>query len=147
MKLLLDFPTVGEPHYGQAVEASLIKDKSVKFFKIEENQNPYVAKGEGAAKVTRNGNRIDVYLTQIRSHFVPDNIEGIKMGDEVYWHVTNLEQDWDVPHGFAVKGANNAELLVMPGVRVSPANSNVALTFSTGKNMPDTATAPPLLEN
>ncbi|MGM0547287.1 MAG: Sec-dependent nitrous-oxide reductase, partial [Bacteroidota bacterium] len=25
------------------------------------------------------------------------------------------EQDWDVPHGFAMKGANNAELLVMPG--------------------------------
>jgi nitrous-oxide reductase len=179
MKLLLDFPTVGEPHYGQAVEASLIKDKSVKFFKIEENQNPYVAKGEGAAKVTRNGKRIDIYLTQIRSHFVPDNIEGIRMGDEVYWHVTNLEQDWDVPHGFAVKGANNAELLVMPGetqsfkwlpekpgiypfyctdfcsalhqemqgyVRVSTSNSNVALTFSTGKNMPDTSTDPPLLD-
>ena len=42
-------------------------------------------------------------------------IEGIKMGDEVYFHVTNLEQDWDVPHGFAIKGAANAELLVMPG--------------------------------
>ena len=54
-------------------------------------------------------------MTAIRSHFSPDNIEGVKMGDEVYFHVTNLEQDWDVPHGFAVKGANNAELLVMPG--------------------------------
>ena len=28
---------------------------------------------------------------------------------------TNLEQDWDVPHGFAVIGARTAELLVMPG--------------------------------
>jgi nitrous-oxide reductase len=37
------------------------------------------------------------------------------MGDEVYFHVTNLEQDWDVPHGFAMKGARNAELLIMPG--------------------------------
>ena len=54
-------------------------------------------------------------MTSIRSHFTPDNIEGVKMGDEVYFHVTNLEQDWDVPHGFAVKGANNAELLIMPG--------------------------------
>ncbi len=35
-----------------------------------------------------------------------DCIEGVKMGDEVYFHVTNLEQDWDVPHGFAVKGNN-----------------------------------------
>ena len=54
-------------------------------------------------------------MTAIRSHLAPDNIEGIKQGDEVYFHVTNLEQDWDVPHGFAVKGANTAELLVMPG--------------------------------
>jgi len=37
------------------------------------------------------------------------------MGDEVYFHVTNLEQDWDVPHGFAVKAGNTAELLIMPG--------------------------------
>jgi len=33
----------------------------------------------------------------------------------VYFHVTNLEQDWDVPHGFSVMGAQNAELLIMPG--------------------------------
>jgi len=36
-------------------------------------------------------------------------------GDEVFFHITNLEQDWDVPHGFAVMGANTSELLVMPG--------------------------------
>ena len=54
-------------------------------------------------------------MTAIRSHFVPDNIEGVQVGDTVYFHVTNLEQDWDVPHGFAVTGARNSELLVMPG--------------------------------
>jgi nitrous-oxide reductase len=116
MKLLLDFPTIGEPHYGQAVAASVIRDKSVKIYDINKNKHPYVTKGEGQAKVVRNGKRVDVYITQIRSHFVPDNIEGIKMGDQVYWHVTNLEQDWDVPHGFAIKSAPNiAELLVLPG--------------------------------
>ncbi len=51
----------------------------------------------------------------IRSHFPPDNIEGIKVGDKVYFHLTNLEQDWDTPHGFSVMGARNEELLVMPG--------------------------------
>ena len=115
MKLLLDFPTIGEPHYAQACLASLIKDKSVKMFKIEENSHPYVAKGEKETKVVREGNKVHVYMTAIRSHLSPDNIEGIKMGDEVYFHVTNLEQDWDVPHGFAIKGASNAELLIMPG--------------------------------
>jgi len=105
-------------------------------------------------------------MTSMRSHFVPDNIEGVKVGDVVYFHVTNLEQDWDTPHGFAIKGSTSSELLVMPGetqtlkftpkesdiypfyctdfcsalhqemqgyLRVSPAGSNVALSFSTGK--------------
>jgi nitrous-oxide reductase len=54
-------------------------------------------------------------MTAIRSHLAPDNIEGIQVGDEVYFHITNLEQDWDVPHGFAVMGASNSEILIMPG--------------------------------
>jgi nitrous-oxide reductase len=115
IQLILDFPTIGEPHYAQSCAADLIKNKSVKFFKIEENTNPFVSKGEGETKVVRKGNRVDVNMTAIRSHITPDNIEGIRMGDEVYFHVTNLEQDWDIPHGFAIKGNNNAELLVMPG--------------------------------
>lgn len=115
MKMILDFPTVGEPHYAEALPASLIEKNSIKIYKIENNQNPYVSKGEGTTKVERKGNEVHVYMTAIRSHFAPDNIEGIKMGDVVYFHLTNLEQDWDVPHGFAVKGSNNAEILVMPG--------------------------------
>ena len=115
MQLLLDFPTIGEPHYAQALPADLIRQKSVKFFKIEDNAHPYATKGEKQAKVVREGNKIHVYMTAIRSHFVPDNIEGVKVGDEVYFHVTNQEQDWDIPHGFAVKGNNNAEILIMPG--------------------------------
>ncbi len=115
MQMILDFPTIGEPHYAQIVPADVIKNNSLKIFKIEDNHNPYVSQGEGATKVVRDKNRVDVYMTAIRSHLTPDNIEGIKMGDEVYFHVTNLEQDWDVPHGFAIKGATNGELLVMPG--------------------------------
>ena len=115
MQLILDFPTIGEPHYAQAVPADLISKNQTKIFKIDDNKHKYVAKGEKESKVVRDGNKVHVYMTSIRSHFSPDNIEGIKMGDEVYFHVTNLEQDWDVPHGFAIKGANNAELLIMPG--------------------------------
>jgi nitrous-oxide reductase len=115
MQLVLDYPTIGEPHYAQGIAAGMIRDKSVKFFKIEENNHPYVSKGEGTTKVVRTGNKVDIYMTAIRSHLTPDNIEGVKLGDEVYFHVTNIEQDWDVPHGFAIKGAANAELLIMPG--------------------------------
>ncbi len=115
MKLLLDFPTVGEPHYAEAIPASLVAPKSKRIYKIEENEHPFVTKSEKDARVVRDGKRVDVYMTAIRSHLAPDNIEGIQIGDEVYFHVTNLEQDWDIPHGFAIKGATNAELLVMPG--------------------------------
>lgn len=116
MQLILDFPTIGEPHYAQAAPADLIRNNGqLKFYKIADNNHPYVTKGEKEAKVTRQGNQVHVYMTSIRSHFAPDNIEGVKVGDEVYFHVTNLEQDWDVPHGFAVKGADNGELLIMPG--------------------------------
>jgi nitrous-oxide reductase len=163
MRLLLDFPTIGEPHYAQAIPADLIKSKSVQYFRLEDNHHPHVTKRPADTRIVREGNIVRVYMTTIRSHFAPDNLEGIRVGDQVYFHVTNLEQDWDVPHGFAIMGANNAELLIMPGqtktllwepkrpgiypfyctdfcsalhqemqgyVRVSPANSTVALNWS-----------------
>jgi len=82
---------------------------------LEENEHPHRTLIEADTKVIRKGNEVHIYGTLIRSHIAPDNIEGIKVGDKVFWHITNLEQDWDVPHGFAIMGANNAELLIMPG--------------------------------
>ena len=138
----------------------------VKVFKLEDNKHPYACKSEKDARVEKKGKTVHVYMTSIRSHFYPDNIEGVNVGDTVYFHVTNLEQDWDTPHGFAIKGSTNAELLLMPGetatlkfvpktadiypfyctdfcsalhqemqgyLRVSPVNSNVPITYSTGK--------------
>ncbi|MEO9256749.1 MAG: nitrous oxide reductase, partial [Crocinitomicaceae bacterium] len=116
MELILDFPTIGEPHYAQAVSADVILNNGqLKFYKIEDNHHQYVTKSEKESRVVRTGNQVHVYMTCMRSHFSPDNIEGIQVGDEVYFHVTNLEQDWDVPHGFAIKNARTAELLIMPG--------------------------------
>ena len=170
MQLLLDFPTIGEPHYAQAAPADLIRNNGqLKIYDIKKNNHPRVAKGEKETKVVREGNKVHVYMTMVRSHFSPDNIEGIKVGDDVYFHITNLEQDWDVPHGFAIRNAPTAELLIMPGetatlhykatkvgivpfyctdfcsalhqemsgyMRVSPAGSNVPLTYSLGTNLP-----------
>ncbi|PCE64097.1 Sec-dependent nitrous-oxide reductase [Sediminicola luteus] len=166
MELLLDFPTVGEPHYAAGIPADIIKPNSKKIFKLEENKHKYAALSEADTKVVRNGKEVHVYMTMIRSHFSPDNIEGIKVGDKVYFHITNLEQDYDVPHGVSMIGANTSELLIMPGqtesfvwepkqpgvwpfyctdfcsalhqemqgyVRVSPANSNIELSWSLGE--------------
>ncbi|WP_273276642.1 Sec-dependent nitrous-oxide reductase [Maribacter polysiphoniae] len=166
MELIYDFPTHGEPHYAAGIPAELIAPKSQKIYKLAENEHPYAVTTPDGAKVVREGREVHVYMSMIRSHFTPDNIEGIKVGDKVYFHITNHEQDFDVPHGFAMIGANNSELLIMPGqtkslvwepkqegvwpfyctdfcsalhqemqgyVRVSPANSNIDLSWSLGE--------------
>jgi len=115
MRLLLDFPTTGEPHYAQALPASVIREKQLKAYSLTESKDPNVTRSEKDVKVVRRGTSVHVYMTAIRSHFLPDNVEGIQVGDSVFFHVTNLEQDWDVPHGFAMLGARNSELLIMPG--------------------------------
>jgi nitrous-oxide reductase len=115
MKLLLDFPTIGEPHYAQAIPASIIKDRSLKFHSLAENANPHVVRAESEANISRVGKTVHVGMVAIRSHFAPDNIEGVEVGDTVKFHVTNIEQDWDILHGFAVLGANTSELIMQPG--------------------------------
>ncbi len=115
MEMLLDFPTIGEPHYAQAIPADIVMKNSQKFFELSANQHPYAVKSEAETGLDRKGNEIHVRMSTIRTHFAPDNIEGVKVGDTVFFHVTNLEQDWDVPHGFSILGMQNSELLVMPG--------------------------------
>ncbi|MDQ6829427.1 MAG: Sec-dependent nitrous-oxide reductase, partial [Gemmatimonadota bacterium] len=115
MKMLLDFPTTGEPHYAQALPASMIRDKQVKFFKIAENTNPFATRAESEGAITRKGTRVDVKMIAIRSHFAPDNLEGVMVGDTVYFHVTNIDQDWDIVHGFAIMGAETSNIILPPG--------------------------------
>jgi len=166
MELIYDFPTHGEPHYAAAIPASILAPKSQKIYKLSDNEHPNAVKSIPEARVERDGNTVHVYMAMIRSHFTPDNIEGIKVGDKVYFHITNHEQDFDVPHGFMMIGATNSGLLIMPGqtkttvwepkqegvwpfyctdfcsalhqemqgyIRVSPANSNIDLSWSVGE--------------
>jgi len=115
LELLLDFPTIGEPHYAAGIAADKIAANTTKIYKLKENEHPYSVKNESETKVVRKGNEVHIYMSMIRSHFSPDNIEGVKVGDKVFFHVTNLEQDYDVPHGISMIGANTSELLIMPG--------------------------------
>jgi nitrous-oxide reductase len=115
MVLLKDFPTIGEPHYAQAIEASKIMGNVRQIYSLENNTHPRAIKRTQDARVEREGNVVRVYMAHIRSHQRPDNIEGIHVGDTVYFHHTNVEQDWDVVHGFAIKGMNTAEVLIAPG--------------------------------
>ena len=166
MELIYDFPTHGEPHYAAGCPAELLATNSKKIYRLDENKHKYATIGVDDARVERNGNEVHVYMSTIRSHFTPDNIEGVKVGDKVYFHITNHEQDFDVPHGFSIIGQGTSEILVMPGqtktslwepkkvgvwpfyctdfcsalhqemqgyVRVSPANSNIDLSWSLGE--------------
>ena len=83
MRLLLDFPTIGEPHYAQALPAALIKDKQLRTFDLAKNKDPYAVASEAGTGVERKGRQVHVRMSTIRSHFAPDNIEGIQVGDSV----------------------------------------------------------------
>lgn len=115
MELIYDFPTHGEPHYAAGCPAELLRDRSKKLYKLEDNKHPYAITSPDQARVERKGNEVHIYMSTIRSHFTPDNIEGVQVGDKVYFHITNHEQDFDVPHGFSMIGQNTSEILVMPG--------------------------------
>ena len=105
MKLLLDFPTIGEPHYAQALPAIADQGQAAQVLHARgEHASVRGASAEAEASIKRTGKRVHVKMIAIRSHFAPDNIEGIQVGDTVYFHVTNIEQDWDILHGFAVLG-------------------------------------------
>ncbi len=115
MELIIDFPTHGEPHYAAGCPADLLAKNSKKIYRLDENKHPYAVLNPSEARVERDGNEVHIYMSTIRSHFTPDNIEGVKVGDKVYFHITNHEQDFDVPHGFSMIGANTSEILIMPG--------------------------------
>ena len=59
----------------------------------------------GKERVERNGNQVTIHSTAIRSHYSPEVIE-VKVGDEITWHITNVERAQDQVHGFAVDNYN-----------------------------------------
>ena len=111
MELLYDFPTYPEPHYAQIIAASKIH--SMKIYPLAENTNPDAVKSPDQARVVRKGHRVDAYMLAIRSHFTPDVIRAAA-GDTVYFHVTNVEQDEDITHGFGILNSN-VDMQVEPG--------------------------------
>jgi len=111
MELLYDFPTYPEPHYAQMIRAEKLKPK--KIYSLAENKNQHVIRSAEEARVERKGRRVDAYLLAIRTHFTPDVVR-VAQGDTVYFHVTNLEQDADITHGFGVL-FSNLDMQVEPG--------------------------------
>ncbi len=120
MELLYDMPLpLGEPHYAVAIKAD--KLKPVVRYKSgwnsrKDERSPFKTRA-GREKVERNGDKVDVYGTAIRSHITPEIIE-VTEGDTVSIHITNLERAEDEVHGFAIYG-QNAQLSIEPGKTAS----------------------------
>jgi len=117
MQLLYDMPLgMGEPHYAQIIKADKLNPFTVY---PEIGWNPETmsvdpnAPTAGTERVERNGNNVEIWMTAIRSHFRPDLIE-LKQGDNVTWHITNIDTSFDATHGFAMPGYN-VNLSLEPG--------------------------------
>ncbi|MEJ1389431.1 MAG: Sec-dependent nitrous-oxide reductase, partial [Candidatus Sedimenticola sp. (ex Thyasira tokunagai)] len=120
MQLLYDMPLpLGEPHYVVAIKAD--KLKPVVRYKSGWNSRTDKRSASktraGREKTVRDGKKVDVYGTVIRSHITPEIIE-VEEGDTVSLHFTNLERAEDETHGFALYG-QNVNLSIEPGKTVS----------------------------
>ncbi len=117
MQLLYDMPIgLGEPHYAQMIKADKLHPWAVypqvgwdplhQRFDLEAPQ-------PGKERVVRNGRTVEVHMTAVRSHFVPERVE-VNQGDHVVWRITNVEQTQDATHGFAIP-LYNINLSLEPG--------------------------------
>ena len=120
MQLLYDMPLpLGEPHYVVAIKADKLKPE-IRYKSGWNSRTDSRSKWRtraGREKVVREGDRVDVYGTLIRSHITPEIIE-VQEGDTVSIHLTNLERAEDETHGFAMY-SHNVNLSVEPGKTVS----------------------------
>ena len=116
MRLLSDTPIgIGEPHYSQMIKADKLHPRQTYPVGTDiytGERDPNAVEG-GKERIVRNGTSVDVYMTAIRSHFVPDQIE-VNEGDTVNIHITNLETAEDTTHGFTIN-MHNIDLSLEPG--------------------------------
>jgi len=109
MPVLYDSPIgVGEPHYAQMIKADKLRPWAVYpeigWDPVKGAIDPAAPK-PGQEKVVRDGNKVDVYMTVVRSHFTPENVE-LNEGDHVTWHLCSQERTVDATHGFCIAGYN-----------------------------------------
>jgi nitrous-oxide reductase len=119
MRVVAAFPSLPEPHDAVMVHRSVLEGKVVQTHEIS-----HEAVKLGEERVERNGNKVSVYMTCIRSKFVPETFE-VREGDEVTLHLTNVETIRDMTHGVAIPkhGIN---------IAVDPGQTAVG-TFTAGK--------------
>jgi nitrous-oxide reductase len=116
MRVLYDLPIPNaEPHYAQIMKADRLKP--IEMYEVGTDpttmkESPF-ATFAGDEKIVRKGKTVEVFMTVLRSHVIPDKVE-VNKGDTVRMHLTSLEQAFDATHGFAI-GRYNINLSLEPG--------------------------------
>ncbi len=104
MQLLYDMPLpMGEPHYTVAIDAKILKP-GIRYKSGTNTRTGEISPAKtraGEERIVKNGNKVEVFGTLIRSHITPEIIE-VDEGDHVTIHLTNLERAEDQTHGFTV---------------------------------------------
>ena len=114
MKLLYDGPSQPEPHYAVMISRELIETKSkpIKIFPKDPNV-PNSTWSIEDTKIEKKEDGTHVYMVVVRSRIVPDLVE-VEEGETVFFHVTNIEDDPDITHGFGFLFLNT-DMQVEPG--------------------------------
>lgn len=117
MEMVYSAPVDPEPHYAQMIKADKIKP--IKTYPKEVKRPNSVWKAEDA-HIERKGNEVHVYGIAVRSRFVfdgksniPDQVK-VKQGDKVVFHITNIDLDQDITHGFGITRYNE-NMEIQPG--------------------------------
>src|SRR5215813_1596214 len=119
MRVVAAFPSPPEPHDAAMLSRKVLENYVVQTYEIQ----PAAVK-LGEEKVVRNGNKVDVFMTCIRSKFTPEQFE-VHEGDEVNLHLTNVETVRNMTHGIAIS-RHGINLAVDPG-------QTSETTFTAGK--------------
>jgi nitrous-oxide reductase len=118
MRVLYDCPIgIGEPHYAQIIKRERIKSweiyPEVGWNPHTQSTDPNAVLKVGEERIERRGKTVEIWGVLLRSQIRPDLIE-VEQGDEVIWHLTNIERAKDATHGFAL-GGYNINLSLEPG--------------------------------
>ncbi|MGE5837441.1 MAG: Sec-dependent nitrous-oxide reductase [Acidobacteriota bacterium] len=124
MKLLYDAFTEPEPHYAQIVKADKIHP--IEVYPKDENKHPLAVWDVKDTGLTRQGNKVTVKMTAVRSTLTPTSFE-VNEGDIVTVAITNIEQTTDELHGFGLLDYN-INLVIDPG-------ETKAVTFTAKKGV------------
>lgn len=108
MRVIYDLPLpLGEPHYTVCIDSNKLNPIKV----YPEGTDPIqmklspVATKKGAEKIVKNGKKTEVFGTLSRSGMSPLKFS-VKQGDEVIFHLTNIEQEEGRLIKFNIDGMN-----------------------------------------